>query len=193
MGLQFVANRKDLRPSILLKATIDNNKLILLDHDGVVKAYQGDCPHQGADLAQGHIEAGYIICPLHQRNFSCQSGKHHASNQCLKSYPITENEGRLFIDTTHLKDIHATQKHAYKIKTIKDLPSPKGNFLLGHITQFRVPDTHRVLERWVKEEGDLFQINFVGKRLIVSANTDTNKQILKIAPTSLEDFINLMK
>lgn len=188
MALQFVANRKDLQPSKLLEVTVENKKIILLDHDGMVKAYQGKCPHEGADLAQGHIEGGYIICPLHQRHFSCQTGRHNGSTQCLKSFVIKENEGRIFIDTNDLGDIDATQKGASKIKTIKDLPSPKGNFLLGHITQFAVPDTHLVLERWVKEQGDLFQINFVGKKLIVSANTDINRQILKSRPQAFRRF-----
>src|SRR5687767_13494797 len=189
MPLQFVANRKDIQPSRLLEVTVDSTKILLLEHDGMVKAYQGDCPHEGADLAQGHIDGGYIICPMHQRHFSCQTGKHNASTQCLKHYAITENEGRIFIDTHDLKDSSKTiQKPAYKGKTIRDLPSPKGNFLLGHVAQFRGPDTHLVLERWVRERGDLFQINFVGKKLIVSANTEMNRQILRNRPHAFRRF-----
>lgn len=188
MSLQLIANRKDIQPSKLLEVTVEGNKIILLDHDGVVKAYQGDCPHEGADLAQGHTEGGYIICPMHQRHFSCQTGRHNASDQFLKSYAITENEGQIFINTNDLRDIKTTQKPSYKIKTINDLPSPRGNFLLGHITQFSVPDAHLVLERWVRERGDLFQINFAGKKLIVSANTDINRQILKDRPQAFRRF-----
>jgi cytochrome P450/nitrite reductase/ring-hydroxylating ferredoxin subunit len=188
MPLQFIADRKHILPSKLFAINIDGHKVILLDHNGSVKAYQGDCPHEGADLAQGHIEAGYIICPMHQRHFSCQTGKHNASDQCLKRYPITEKEGQILIDTKDLSDIEATQKPSHKIKTIKDLPSPKGNFLLGHITQFRGPDTHLVLERWVRERGELFQINFAGKKLIVSANTEMNRQILKNRPQAFRRF-----
>ncbi|WAC01825.1 hypothetical protein N7U66_18405 [Lacinutrix neustonica] len=38
-----------------------------------------------------------------------------------------------------------------KPKTIKDLKSPKGTFLLGHLPQFNVSNKHQVLERWVEE------------------------------------------
>ena len=117
MSLLLIANRKDVIPSKLSEITVEGNKVLLLDHDGMVKAFQGDCPHEGADLAQGHIEDGYIICPLHQRRFSCQTGKHNASSQCLKRYSITENDGKIFIDTSDLTDTKAPQKPSRKISS----------------------------------------------------------------------------
>lgn len=71
---------------------------------------------------------------------------------------------------------------------IKDLPSPKGNFILGHLPQFNVSDKHLVLERWVKECGDLFKINFIGKKIVVSANHKLNSEILKLRPEKFRRF-----
>lgn len=77
-----------------------------------------------------------------------------------------------------------------KLITIKDLKSPKGSFLLGHLPQFNVSNKHQVLERWVEETGDLFKIHFVGKAFIVSANPDINNKILRQRP---ESFIRFSK
>lgn len=74
--------------------------------------------------------------------------------------------------------------------TIKDLKSPKGTFLLGHLPQFNVSNKHQVLERWVEESGDLFKIHFVGKAFVVSANPEINNKILRQRP---EHFIRFSK
>jgi len=72
--------------------------------------------------------------------------------------------------------------------TIKELPTPKEHFLLGHLPQFNASSKHLVLERWVEECGDLFKINFIGKEFIVSANPELNTDILKLRPEKFRRF-----
>jgi len=71
---------------------------------------------------------------------------------------------------------------------IKNLPSPKGHLILGHLPQFNVTNKHQVLERWVDECGDLFKINFIGKEFVVSANPKLNTDILKLRPEKFRRF-----
>jgi cytochrome P450 len=78
--------------------------------------------------------------------------------------------------------------HTKRLIEIKDLRSPKGHFLLGHLPQFNVPNKHQVLERWVEECGELFKINFVGKTFIVSAQPELNNEILKQRPEQFRRF-----
>ncbi|MFD0962870.1 cytochrome P450 [Pseudofulvibacter geojedonensis] len=78
-----------------------------------------------------------------------------------------------------------------EILKIKDLPSPKGQFILGHLNDFKADNKHQVLEDWVKECGELFKIHFVGKEFIVSANHDMNNQILKLRPEKFRRFYKL--
>lgn len=77
------------------------------------------------------------------------------------------------------------------LRQLKDLPSPKGSFLLGHLPQFKADNKHQVLERWVAESGDLFQINFVGKKFVVSANPEINQEILKLRPEKFSRFFKI--
>ncbi len=72
--------------------------------------------------------------------------------------------------------------------TIKDLSSPKGHALLGHLPQFNTHNKHQVLERWVEECGELFKINFVGKVFIVSAKPSLNNTILRLRPEAFKRF-----
>jgi cytochrome P450 len=75
-----------------------------------------------------------------------------------------------------------------KIEQIKNLPSPKGHLILGHLPQFNVSNKHQVLERWVEECGDIFKINFIGKEFIVSAKPELNTEILKLRPEKFRRF-----
>ncbi len=72
--------------------------------------------------------------------------------------------------------------------TSDQLPSPKGNFITGHLSQFKADNKHQVLEGWVKEVGDVLQIRLLTKRFIVSANTNINKEILKQRPDTFRRF-----
>jgi cytochrome P450 len=74
------------------------------------------------------------------------------------------------------------------MKTINELPSPKGTFILGHLSAFKRSDKHVVMENWVKESGNLFQIRLLTKRFIVSADQKLNAQVLKLRPGKFRRF-----
>lgn len=78
--------------------------------------------------------------------------------------------------------------HRKELIKIKDLSSPKGHFILGHLPQFNTHNKHQVLESWVDECGDLFKINFVGKEFIVSAKPSLNNTILRLRPEKFKRF-----
>ncbi|HNP19773.1 MAG TPA: cytochrome P450 [Fulvivirga sp.] len=74
------------------------------------------------------------------------------------------------------------------IRTIDNLPSPKGKPIVGHLPKFNAINKHQVLEEWVKEVGDVFRISLMGKKFIVSANPDINHEILKSRPGQFRRF-----
>lgn len=77
------------------------------------------------------------------------------------------------------------------LRNIKNLPSPKGKPIVGHLPQFNAQDKHNVLETWVKEVGDLFKISLLGRQFIVSANPDINLEILKNRPDKFQRFFKI--
>ncbi len=59
-------------------AEIEGEQLIILHRPGgVIRAFQGMCPHQEILLADGHIDfdGGTITCPAHEWQFSMETGK----------------------------------------------------------------------------------------------------------------------
>lgn len=78
-----------------------------------------------------------------------------------------------------------------KWSTIDDLPSPKGKMITGHLSGFKQENKHQVIEDWVKEAGELFQINLMGKKFVVSANAKFNNEILKNRPDKFQRFAKI--
>jgi len=60
-----------------------------------------------------------------------------------------------------------------KISKLKDLKSPKGNFLLGNLSDFNKKNKHYILEEWAKQYGDFYTIKLGPKRVLVTSDTES--------------------
>ena len=56
------------------KVKIKGKWIALFKHNKKVYAIRNSCPHQGADLADGHIQDGKAVCPLHRWMFDLKTG-----------------------------------------------------------------------------------------------------------------------
>jgi nitrite reductase/ring-hydroxylating ferredoxin subunit len=68
--------------------------------DGRVYCLDGRCTHAGAPLAEGTLEGEVLTCPWHYSQFNMTNGVvvRGPANKPLKSYPVQEKEGVLYID-----------------------------------------------------------------------------------------------
>jgi NAD(P)H-dependent nitrite reductase small subunit len=67
-----------------------SNKLVAVFHDqGGYYAIDDVCPHMGASLSGGHLEAGIVTCPWHAWRFRLKDGA-WADNPRIKigCYPV---------------------------------------------------------------------------------------------------------
>jgi 3-phenylpropionate/trans-cinnamate dioxygenase ferredoxin component len=95
-----VARLDDLPDGGMLRVMVGSHGLVLARAGGAVYAFQGTCPHEKADLAQGRIENGRIICPRHLASFALNDGQ--ASRgwklDALKLYPVRVIAGTITVD-----------------------------------------------------------------------------------------------
>ncbi len=56
-------------------------------HADLVFATQERCPHLGGPLADGLIDEGSVICPLHDRTYDLRSGAGLNTECKLQTYP----------------------------------------------------------------------------------------------------------
>ena len=160
---------------------------ILVKHSEQISMFDAHCPHQGASLAQGHVENDHLVCPMHGRKFSCEDGSEEAFGSCLKKYAVVNVDEVLFVDEEDLLGDDMTDQQGKSI-TLRDLPSPPKKPIIGHLKEVAREDRHLALEQWVEETGDLFQVSLMGKKLIVSADYEINAEILKKRPQQFSKY-----
>jgi nitrite reductase/ring-hydroxylating ferredoxin subunit len=72
--------------------------------DGRVCAVQRRCLHQGADLADGMILRGAIVCALHGWRFDAETGVHEMSSEnCLATYRAWVEGEHIMVDTAPIR------------------------------------------------------------------------------------------
>jgi cytochrome P450 len=68
------------------------------------------------------------------------------------------------------------------MRTLSDLPGPKGLPLLGNLFQLNFKQLHRVLERWCNEFGTLYAFKLGVRRVVVVADPELIQHILRNRP-----------
>jgi 3-phenylpropionate/trans-cinnamate dioxygenase ferredoxin subunit len=95
-----VADLAHLPDGGFIRVMVEDHALVLARDGGAVYAFQGTCPHEKADLAQGRIEGGRLICPRHLASFDLVDGE--ASRgwklDALKLYPVRVEDGAIAVD-----------------------------------------------------------------------------------------------
>jgi 3-phenylpropionate/trans-cinnamate dioxygenase ferredoxin component len=80
--------------------TLEGHALVLARDKDAVYAFQGTCPHEKADLSQGRIEAGRLVCPRHLASFDLAGGQasHGWKLEALKLYPVRISGDDIAVD-----------------------------------------------------------------------------------------------
>jgi len=68
------------------------------------------------------------------------------------------------------------------IRSLSDLPSPRGLPLLGNMLQLDLPRLHLIFEKWAEEFGSLFTIGLGPKRVFVCSDADLLQTALRERP-----------
>jgi len=74
---------------------------------GKIRACAYQCPHAGARMSFGYLDAlGNIVCPLHRYKFSMENGRNvSGEGYFLKTYAIEEREDGIFIGIEEKKGL----------------------------------------------------------------------------------------
>ena len=69
-----------------------------------VYAAQRRCLHQGADLADGIVSRGFLVCAQHGWRYHCATGLHELSPEtCLVTYRVRVVGDDIQVDPTPLR------------------------------------------------------------------------------------------
>jgi NADPH-dependent 2,4-dienoyl-CoA reductase/sulfur reductase-like enzyme/nitrite reductase/ring-hydroxylating ferredoxin subunit len=108
MALHRVAHFSDVPENKGLEARIADTHIVLLRVGDQLRAYQGECPHAGAPLAEGALCNGRLICPWHKAEFRIEDGAlcEPPALDSLKRYPLEVRDGDIWVDDQPIADAH---------------------------------------------------------------------------------------
>jgi len=100
-----VATLDRLPDKAFLRVMVDDHGLIVARDGAAVHAFQGTCPHEKADLAQGRIEACRVICPRHLASYSLTDGRVSRGwkVEALRIYPVRIEGNDIAIDAAAVR------------------------------------------------------------------------------------------
>ncbi|WPO97739.1 FAD-dependent oxidoreductase [Pseudomonas sp. HR96] len=112
MNLHTVARLDALSEDRATQVQIGDLKILLVRVADHVKAYQGECPHAGAPLAEGALCDGRIICPWHKAAFALETGAlcEPPALDALKAYPVQVQDGAVRVGDQPLPSSARSQR-----------------------------------------------------------------------------------
>lgn len=76
--------------------------------NGVIKAFQGVCPHTNTPLAEAEFDGTVLTCPSHAWTWDMNSGDPiHPKESALAEYPVKIEDGIVYIDTEGVSPLFA--------------------------------------------------------------------------------------
>ncbi|MCY1397391.1 Benzene 1,2-dioxygenase system ferredoxin--NAD(+) reductase subunit [compost metagenome] len=109
MTLHRVARVANVPEDRGLEVQVQDSKILLLRAGEQLRAYQAECPHAGAPLADGAICHGRLTCPWHKAQFRVEDGGlcEPPALDSLKRYPLEVRDGDIWVGDQPMPDAHA--------------------------------------------------------------------------------------
>jgi toluene monooxygenase system ferredoxin subunit len=101
MSFVKVCNVDDVGPGDMAGFYVEGvDVLVVRDRAGVVRAFDGICPHQDSLLAEGMFDGGTIICAAHGWMFNAETGQGISPSSCrIAAYPVKIEGDEIHVDT----------------------------------------------------------------------------------------------
>jgi nitrite reductase/ring-hydroxylating ferredoxin subunit len=101
---ETVARMSALAPGDILPAKVGGQDIILYRVGGAVRAAQRYCLHQHADLADGIVSRGFLICSAHGWRYDATTGVHELSPEtCLSTFTVRVVGDEIQVDPTPIR------------------------------------------------------------------------------------------
>jgi 3-phenylpropionate/trans-cinnamate dioxygenase ferredoxin component len=95
-----VAALADVPPGTMLRVQVDGTDILLVNHEGTVRAMQGICSHEYFELDQGFLTGDSLTCALHLSRFDLFTGEalDPPAELPLAMYPVVLEDGEVVLE-----------------------------------------------------------------------------------------------
>lgn len=187
-----VARMPELVEDSVTAAQVEGVELVVIRHLDAITVFEGRCPHQGTLLSEGSIRNGVLTCRGHGWQFECESGCTHGhGGMRLQQFGTLLDGADVRVDRDELlkwKASHASEgmpslpAAPRAVRSLDQLPGPRGIPLLGNLLQLHPTKLHITLEEWCREFGPIYMYKLMHRPFVVIADPEQVNQILRDRP-----------
>ncbi|MBK8312547.1 MAG: Rieske 2Fe-2S domain-containing protein [Acidobacteria bacterium] len=73
--LYKIATKDEIKPGSGKSVNVGRDTIAIFNFDGEFYALDDLCPHRGAPLCEGFLDAGKVFCPWHCFDFNLKTGE----------------------------------------------------------------------------------------------------------------------
>jgi len=169
-------------------ATAGDTDLVVVRTPDGLRAFEGRCPHQGALLTEGEIVGGELVCRNHHWRFDIATGRRRGGEGELRACPLKQDQGVLFARPEALS---ATGGRPTCLRTLDQLPGPRGIPFLGSLRTLNLERLHLTLEDWAARYGSVYRLRLGGRRVIAISDPGLIQRALRDRPGAFRRLANM--
>ena len=99
MAFQKVATVDDLWSGEMLGRMVAGRKVLLVNLDGTIYAYEDKCAHLGVALSNGRLRGAHLTCRVHQWEYDLCTGRgRNPATACLRAFAVRVDHGDILVD-----------------------------------------------------------------------------------------------
>ncbi len=92
---------RELREGVGRLVSAPGKSLALFRVGERIVAMDAECPHAGGALHEGKVEAGCVVCPLHEYPFELATGRCRSQpSLSVRIYPVMVEQGDVYVEVT---------------------------------------------------------------------------------------------
>ncbi len=100
MTLVSVGDADSLWPGEMRGIVLDGVKVLLVNVEGTIHAYEDRCGHRAVELSLGRLERNEIICFAHEWRYDACTGRGlNPPDVQLRRFTVTVESGQIYVDT----------------------------------------------------------------------------------------------
>lgn len=92
----------DLPPGTMKGIDLDGRRVLVVNLEGKLHAWDGTCTHEEADLSTGFLLGEEITCPLHLSRFNLLTGEavNPPAEKALTKYSVRVENDEILVELT---------------------------------------------------------------------------------------------
>jgi nitrite reductase/ring-hydroxylating ferredoxin subunit len=93
-----MARADELVPGKMIEKRILARRVAVVNYNGEIHAFEGDCKHMKASLCKGKIEDGVIVCPWHSWRYDLATGACLTVDKlALRKFDVEIEDGNVYV------------------------------------------------------------------------------------------------